>query len=129
MTCSVGHRYGSDPTLPWLWDRLAAVAPIRPLAWEPPYAVGTVLKGQKTKDKKQTNKQKKTPKNQTPQKNKPQTFKTLMKEIEDDTNMWKDIPCSWIGRINIVKVTILPKAIYRFNSIPYQITNGIFHKN
>ena len=58
-----------------------------------------------------------------------QNYKSLMKEIEDDTNMWKDIPCSWIGRINIVKVTILPKAIYRFNSIRYQITNGIFHKN
>ena len=39
-------------------------------------------------------------------------YKTLMKEIEDDTNRWKDIPCSWIGRINIVKMTILPKAIY-----------------
>ena len=37
-----------------------------------------------------------------------------MKEIKDDTNRWRDIPCSWIGRINIVKMTILPKAIYRF---------------
>ena len=46
--------------------------------------------------------------------------KTLMKEIEDDTNRWKDIPCSWIGRINIVKMTILSKAIYRFNAIPIQ---------
>ena len=41
-----------------------------------------------------------------------------MKDIKDDTNSWRDIPCSWIGRINIVKMTILPKAIYRFNSIP-----------
>ena len=41
-----------------------------------------------------------------------------MKEIKDDTNSWKDIPCSWIGRINIVKTTILPKAIYKFNAIP-----------
>ena len=41
-----------------------------------------------------------------------------MKEIKDDTNRWRDIPCSWIGRINIVKMTILPKAIYRFNAIP-----------
>ena len=40
-----------------------------------------------------------------------------MKEIKDDTNRWRDIPCSWIGRINIVKMTILPKAIYRFNVI------------
>ena len=43
--------------------------------------------------------------------------KTLMKEIEDDTNRWKDISCSWSGRINIIKMTILPKAIYRFNAI------------
>ena len=38
-------------------------------------------------------------------------YKTLMKEIKDDTNRWRNIPCSWIGRINIVKMTILPKAI------------------
>ena len=44
--------------------------------------------------------------------------KTLMKEIKDDTNRWRDIPCSWIGRIDIVKMTILPKATYRFNAIP-----------
>ena len=40
-----------------------------------------------------------------------------MKEIKDDTNKWRDISCSWIGRINIVKMTILPKEIYRFNEI------------
>ena len=44
-----------------------------------------------------------------------------MKEIEDDTNRWKDILCSWIGRISIVKMTILPKAIYRFSAIPIKI--------
>ena len=44
--------------------------------------------------------------------------KTLLKEIKDDRNRWRDIPCSWIGRINIVKMTILPKAIYKFNAIP-----------
>ena len=42
----------------------------------------------------------------------------LMKETEDDINRWEDIPCFWIGRINNVKKTILPKAIYRFNTIP-----------
>ena len=41
-----------------------------------------------------------------------------MKEIKDDTDRWKDILCSWIGRMNIVKMTILPKAIYKFNAIP-----------
>ena len=45
-------------------------------------------------------------------------YKMLMKEIKDDTNRWKDIACSWTGRINIVKMTLLPKAIYRFNEIP-----------
>ena len=45
-----------------------------------------------------------------------ESYKTLMKKIKDDTNRWRDMPCSWIGRINIVKMTILPKAIYRFNS-------------
>ena len=42
-----------------------------------------------------------------------ENYKTLMKEIKDDTNRWRYIPCSWIGRINIVKMSILPKAIYR----------------
>ena len=43
MSCGVGRRYDLDPALLWLWCRLAATAPIRPLAWEPPYAVGMVL--------------------------------------------------------------------------------------
>ena len=47
-----------------------------------------------------------------------ENYKTLMKEIKNDTNRWRDIPCSWIGRINNVKMTILPKAIYRVNAIP-----------
>ena len=55
-----------------------------------------------------------------------ENYKTLMKEIKDDINRWREIPCSLVGRINIVKMTILPNAIYRFNEIPYQITNGIF---
>ena len=46
-----------------------------------------------------------------------ENYKTLMKEIKDNTNRWRNIPCSWIGRINIVKMNILPKAIYRFNAI------------
>ena len=55
-----------------------------------------------------------------------ENYKTVMKDIKDDINRWRDTPWSWVGRINIVKMTILPNAIYRFNVILIKLSMAFF---